>query len=190
MSTAQSGSGLILVDGAQYENVLAWLYEHYPSHQPLPLLFGTPYEPIAEAGPILLDAAIGTPAHRAWWRGADMVDGIWLETSANAEALMLVLQRRLRIHSPDGREFWLRFADAVPMRQAQLSNVQWPDGFWHLIDSVWLHHERTPICAWRNDHPQKDCAPLDSGVFAQATLDWPLLEALSGNDGPTQDVQV
>ena len=30
------GSGAVLLDGARYENSLAWLYQHFPSHQPRP----------------------------------------------------------------------------------------------------------------------------------------------------------
>lgn len=190
MSTARHANGLILIDGSQYESALAWLYEQYPSHQPFPLLLGTSYEALVEAGPILLDAAIGTPAHQAWWQGSDLTNGLWLESSVKAEELLQVLQRRVHIYAPDGREFWLRLADAAPMRQAWLANVQWPDGFWHRIDRVWLHHENVPICAWHNETPEQDCAPLDTGIRAQTTLDWPLLEALSGNDAATQDVQV
>jgi hypothetical protein len=174
--------GAILLDGARYDDALMWIYEQYPDHQPLPLLAGTPYELLAEAGPILLSAPAGSPAYQAWWQGVDLHSGLWLESRCEVDELFRLLQRRVRILSPDRREFWLRFADAQPMRNAWLTGAQWPEGFWHRIDSIWLHHEHIPTCAWRNQAPHIDCAPADAGLSAQVTLDWPMLEALAPQD--------
>jgi hypothetical protein len=67
-----STNGAILIDGTAIENVLAWLYQSYPDHQPRPLLLDTPYEALMEIGPILLDApqavrssVIGPPGWQA-----------------------------------------------------------------------------------------------------------------------------
>lgn len=183
------GKGAILLDGARYDNAMAWLYERYPSDQPLPLLAGTPYSPLADAGPILLPVAAGSSAFQAWWHGSDFCSALWLESQLGVDELFRTLQRRVRIFAPDKREFWLRFADARPMRNAWLAGARWPEGFWHGIDSVWLHHEHVPICAWHNRTPHLDCAPADTSLSAQVTLDWPLLEALAHQDVATQEVE-
>src|SRR3546814_10398262 len=78
-----TGNGAILLDGARYENATAWLYQTFPSHQPWPLLLNTPYEAIAEAGPILLDAPMGSPAYEAWKHGSGVKDSVWLESDAS-----------------------------------------------------------------------------------------------------------
>jgi hypothetical protein len=173
-------SGAILIDGAAIENVLAWLYQHYPDHQPRPLLLDTPYEALMEIGPILLDAPSGSALQRDWTAGlADLQHSIWLETTLPIEQVFSSLQRRLRVHAPDGREFWLRLADARPLRLAWKAGATWPPGFWHGISGLWLRNERDPIKTWINDTPELDCAPRENGLKAQVILDWPLLEALT-----------
>lgn len=173
-------SGALLIDGATIENVLAWLYQHYPDHQPRPLLLETPYEALMDIGPILLDAPEGSALHRDWTGGiADLQQGIWLETILPIDQLFSSLQRRLRIHSPDGREFWLRIADARPLHLAWKTGATWPTGFWHGVSCLWLRNERGVIRTWINDTPEHDCAPRDNGLEAQVVLDWPLLEALT-----------
>ena len=103
-----NGNGAILLDGARYESATAWLYQCFPSHQPRPLLLGTAYEPIADAGPILLDAPVGSMAYDAWRHGTEIKDGLWLESDASMDDLQHILQRRLRIFTPEHRELWLR----------------------------------------------------------------------------------
>lgn len=180
--------GVLLVDGARYEEAFTWLYERYAEHSILPLLSGTDYEPIAEAGPILIDAPQGSTPHHAWRSGTDMQSAIWLESERSAEELWAMLQRRLRILAPDGREYWLRIADAQPLYQAWSDGAQWPDGFWHGVERVWLLHQGNIFCAWHNRSPQHDAAPLNTGIDAQLTLDWPLLEALARTAETTQEV--
>lgn len=183
----RSGNGVILLDGAQYENATAWLYQTFPSHQPWPLLLSTPYEPIADAGPILLEAHVGSPTYEAWKHGGDIKESVWLESDASVEELHRTLQRRLRIFTPDRRELWLRFADARPLYQAWQSKAQWPEGFWHGIARIWLRYESTTFCAWHNENPEKDGAPANLGIAAQLTLGWPLLGALSKQDDTAQE---
>lgn len=180
--------GVLLVDGARYESAFTWLYEHYAKHSILPLLSGTDYEPIAEAGPILIDAPLGSPARNAWQNGVDMQSAIWLESDASDTDLWAILQRRLRILAPDGREYWLRIADTQPLFRAWSNGAQWPDGFWYRIERVWLQHKGQTFCAWHNQNPHHDAAPLNTGIDAQLTLDWPLLEALTRSAETTQDV--
>lgn len=188
MTVPDTGNGAVLLDGARYENAFAWLYQHFPDIQPRPLLLGTPYEPIADAGPILLVAPTGSPAYEAWRSGDLILDGIWLESAAAADDLYRILQRRVRVFAPDRRELWLRLGDARPLHRAWLAKAQWPDGFWHRIQGIWLRHQASIVCAWHNDQAQVDLAPADQGIAAQLTLDWPLLEALASQDDTTQEV--
>lgn len=186
-----STNGAILIDGAAVENVLPWLYQSYPEHQPRPLLLGTAYEALMDIGPILLDAPSGSALQRDWAGGvAELQHGIWLETTLPIDQLFSSLQRRLRIHSPDGREFWLRIADARPLRLAWKSGATWPAGFWHGASCLWLRSEQGPIKAWVNDTPELDCAPHEIGLKAQVVLDWPLLEALTQDMDSTKEAVV
>jgi len=182
-----NGNGAILLDGARYESATAWLYQCFPSHQPRPLLLGTAYEPIADAGPILLDAPVGSMAYDAWRHGTEIKDGLWLESDASMDDLQHILQRRLRIFTPEHRELWLRLGDARPLYQAWQLEGQWPVGFWHRISRIWLHHEGTIFCAWQNEQPEKDGAPAELDLAAQMTLDWRLLEALAEQDDTAQE---
>lgn len=189
MTNINGRNGFLLMDGAHLEDAVVWLYQNYPSHQPMPLLLGTPYEPIAEAGPILLDAPMGSPAYQAWAHvEGNLSNGLWLQTQQSASQVFNTLQRRIRIYSPDRREFWLRLGDATPMRQAWLAGAIWPIGFWHGIDCVWVNHEGTAKRAWVNEKPKEDCAPNDSGINAQIVLTWPLLEALAPDTDTSQEV--
>lgn len=188
MTVPSTSKGALLLDGAQYEDALAWLYQSYPSHQPLPLLSSTAYELIAVAGPILIDAPVGSPAYSAWSQGGDMPTAIWLQGDTRAEDLVPILQRRLRIFAPDGREFWLRLADSLPLRQVWLASAQWPDGFWHGVSGVWFRHQGEAICAWVNAQPELDIAPATTGITAQITLDWPVLQALAAPFDTAQEV--
>ena len=179
-----SAYGAILIDGAAFNNALAWLYQNYPNHQPRSLLAATPYQALKAVGPILVDAPAGSALQRDWLAGADRLrDAVWMEAQIPINELSAALQRRLRILSPDGREFWLRLADGRPLRRAWEAGAQWPAGFWHGISSVWLY-DNCPVQAWRNLEPELDCAPKPQGLQAQLTLDWPLLEALTQDVGP------
>lgn len=174
--------GYLMLDGSRYEQPLRWLYQNYPEHEPRFLLRHTSYADIAEFGPILVVTDEGSVLHEAWWRGeASLRSALWLESALPPEQLFKVLQRRLRIHAPDGREFWLRLGDSGPLRHAWLAGAQWPAGFWHGISSVWLQQDEVPVRAWCNETPEADCAPADNGLMAQITLDWALLEALTLN---------
>lgn len=182
-----STNGVILLDGARYENAVEWLYQAFPSLQPIPLLLGSAYEPIADAGPILLSAPMGSQAYEAWLHGSDIEHGVWLESDASMDELHRILQRRLCIFTPDKRELWLRLGDARPLHLVWQRRARWPEGFWHQISRIWLQREGGPFCAWHNEQPEKDSAPGDLGVAAQMTLDWPLLEALANPDDTAQD---
>lgn len=181
-------SGALLLDGATYEDAFAWLYQQYPDHQPLPLLSGTDYAAIADAGPILIDAPVGSSVYTAWSQGSDLGTALWLESPLRAEELLPILQRRLRIFAPDGREFWLRLGDGQALHRAWQQAAQWPTGFWHGVSGVWLQHQASVFEAWRNTEPSLDLAPEPTGIVAQITLDWPLLQALTAPTQASQEV--
>lgn len=177
-------SGALLMDGAAFDDAVQWIYREYTDVTPLLLLRGTDYDSIAEAGPILIGASIGSPIYRHWQAGTNaMADAVWLESRVPVQTLFSSLQRRLRVLAPDRREFWLRLGMAGPLRQAWKEHQQWPDGFWHGVDRVWLHHAGAVHCAWNNPSPERDCTrPTDNHLEAQVVLDWPLLQALAATD--------
>lgn len=179
MTGVPPNKGVLLLDGAQYEDAFNWLHQHYGSDNPWPLFKGTPYEPIAGAGPFVLDASFGSAAFTAWRDGDDLLRGVWLASPKSAWQLLPILQRRLRIFDEQKREFWLRLADGPVLNRARLAGAQWPAGFWYGVDSVWLRPDDAPVCAWTNDAPERDVAPADKGLAAQITLPDALLHALS-----------
>lgn len=179
MTSIPPKNGLLLLDGAQYDDAFDWLSEHYGLDNPLPLFKGTPYEPIAGAGPFLLSASFGNAAHTAWWSGSDLQRGVWLASVGSSSQLLPILQRRLRIFDEQQREFWLRLADGPALNRARLAGAQWPAGFWFGVQSVWLRHGGAPVCAWTNEAPERDCAGADKGLAAQITLCEALMHALS-----------
>lgn len=180
----QKSTGALLMDGAMFDNAMQWLYGEYVHVTPLLLLRGTDYEAIAEAGPILIETSAGSSIYRHWQSGANgMADASWLESRVPVQTLFASLQRRLRILAPDRREFWLRLGLAEPLRQAWKAGLQWPEGFWFGVDSVWLHHAGSTHRAWNNPSPERDCTRLSGNPLeAQIALGWPLLQALSATD--------
>ncbi|MFT0622513.1 DUF4123 domain-containing protein [Ectopseudomonas guguanensis] len=181
-------TGFLLFDGASHKQALAWLCQTFPEHSPRPLLQGTPYSSLADIGPILLNADAGSPLYNAWLAGTtELRHAVWLKSEFPLPDLRDALQRRLRILSPDGREFWLRLADARPLLNAWRANVQWPSGFWHGVREVWLHDGEAPLLAWNNSNPERDETVASDTLEAQITLDWPLLEALAHNDTTVQE---
>lgn len=182
------GRGFLLFDGASHKQALAWLCQTFPEHSPRPLLQGTAYEALAELGPILLEANAGSTLHEAWAQGRDeLLTAVWLKSDFALPDLRNALQRRLRIFSPDGREFWLRLADGRPLLNAWRVHTHWPNGFWHGVQQVWLRDHDAPVLAWSNVYPELDTTRPQNTLDAQITLDWPLLEALAQHEPHLQD---
>jgi hypothetical protein len=182
--------GALLLDGAAFDDPGGWLRRHYPGQAPLPLLRGTPYAPIESAGPFLLDAPAGGVLQQAWAQAAPGLERtVWLERTVPLKVLCASLQRRLRIRAPDGREFWLRLADANPLRNAWANAEAWPDGFWHGVAAVWLPGADGPIRAWSNPAPELDCAPATAALEARIVLGWPLLASLAQEPHDEQESQ-
>ena len=179
MTPDAPNKGLLLLDGAQYEDAIDWLHQHYGADAPQSLFKKTAYEPIGAAGPFLLNASTGSAAYAAWWGGSDLQHGVWLASPLSAQQLLPILQRRLRVLDEQQRELWLRLADGSVLRRAWLASMQWPTGFWFGVESVWLRHANAPICAWENQAPEFDSAPANKGLVAQITLPEALLHALS-----------
>ena len=172
-------TGLLLLDGAQFDDATDWLLQHYGNDQPQSLFKGTAYEPIASAGPFILNASRGDAAHSAWWSGSDLQQGVWLGCEKSARQMLPILQRRLRIFDERKHDFWLRLADGPALGRAWMAGAQWPAGFWHGVDSLWLRQGGTAVCAWVNQTLKLDCAQADKGLAAQITLPDALLHALS-----------
>lgn len=180
--------GALLVDGALQRDALVWLSHTYSEHSLSPLLSGTPYEALADVGPILLEADEGSRLHTDWLRGSTMLESaVWLKTEVGQGRLYELLRRRLKIQSPDGREYWLRLADARPLVNAWHADAVWPDGFWHGIHEIWARYKGNACRIWKNPLPTNDCRDLDDGTAATFTLDWPLLEALACNHEAAQE---
>ena len=179
MTSMPPQKGLLLLDGAQNDDAVDWLNEHYGANNPVALFKGTPYEPIAGAGPFLLNASFGSAAYTQWWGGGDLQRGVWLASLKSANQLRPILQRRLRIFDEQRRECWLRLADGPALNRARLAGAQWPAGFWCGVDSVWLRHGGASVCAWTNETPERDSAMADKGLAAQIILPNALLHALS-----------
>lgn len=183
-----NGRGFLLFDGASHKQALAWLCQTFPEHSPRPLLQGTAYESLAEIGPILLEVNAGSALHEAWAQGRDeLLHAVWLKSDLTLPDLRDALQRRLRILSPDGREFWLRLADGRPLLNAWRAHALWPDGFWYGVQQVWLRDHDAPVLVWSNAHPKLDATRPQDTLDAQLTLDWPLLEALAQHQPHLQD---
>lgn len=182
-----TNAGALLFDGASRKNAPAWLSQTYPEHSLRPLLHGTEYKALADIGPMLLDAEEGSALHTAWLQGSsDLQHAVWLKTEVGLDRLRTSLMRRLRILSPDGREFWLRLADARPLLDAWRAQAQWPAGFWYGITEVWLRNQDGPFNAWSNDAPEFDCTIATRDMNAQIILDWPPLEALAQDKESTE----
>lgn len=183
-----TSAGFLLFDGASHKQALAWLCQTFPEHSPMPLFLGTPYEALADLGPILLDAAEGSALHSAWYRGSpELQSAVWLNSNLALHDLYASLQRRLRVRAPDGREFWLRLADAKPLAQAWRAAAQWPQGFWYGVREVWLRDNDIPQRAWHNSSPEQDNTVASDTLDAQIILDWPLLEALAHSKPALQE---
>ncbi|MPQ68919.1 MULTISPECIES: DUF4123 domain-containing protein [unclassified Pseudomonas] len=181
MIEAINHPGFLLIEGTCLDAARAWFRQHYPSHQAVSLLINTPYAAIADAGPFLLETLPGSPMQRDWWQGGSPLDqGVWLSSRLSPVKLFVSLQRRLKVHGAQDREYWLRLGDAGALLRAWESQAPWPAGFWHGVDSVWLRHRGAPLCAWKNTTPEQDAAPANIGFAAQIVLPQALLCALSG----------
>lgn len=183
-----ASTGVLLFDGASRKRALVWLSKTYPEHSLSPLLYGTQFEALGDVGPILLDADEGSLLQKAWFQGSpDLQYAVWLKTEKGLPELYTSLRRRLRVYSPDGREFWLRLADSRPLLRASEAKVQWPEGFWHGVSEVWLQRHGRAFKAWENQTPEHDCTCSAEDINAQITLEWPLLEALAQESESSQE---
>lgn len=176
--------GYLFVDGLMIEPALAWCFQSLPGCQPpLPLFRGTAYDGLAELGPLLIPVRVGDQADQHWQQPESPLGlAVWLESRLDAVEMRAVLQRRLQVLSPAGQAFWLRMYDARSLLRAHQAGLEFPKGFWHGIDAVWLQHKTGPFIAWANSYPDEDAAPRDLGIAPQITLDWPLLHALAGTE--------
>jgi len=188
MNVPSNRSGYLLIEGACFDEAQPWFAKHYPTHRAIALLINTPYAAIANAGPFMVQATLGSPLHIDWWQDDPMLSrGIWLDTPLAPEKLFTALQRRLKVRSSQGQEYWLRLGDAAALTRVWQVKFPWPEGFWHGIDSVWTQHKNEPLCLWQNPSPDQDAAPDNTGLQAQIILPNALFRALSDPKENTDD---
>lgn len=175
--------GFLLFDAAVQDHALAWCYRELPMCQPVPLLYETEYQALAEQGPVLLAVSAGSVPEQSWLqKQGPLANAVWLESTLSAGVLTRLLQKRLQVFSPSGQRLWLRLADARPLWRAHQSSTAWPDSFWQGIDAVWLNTPSGPIEIWQHQQSTEALAIPPEGIAPILTLDWPLLHALAGTD--------
>jgi hypothetical protein len=100
-----------LVDGFQYEQYTGLRIQHQPDVN-RPILHGTEDEPLAHAGPWLVDVAkVGEQVGQLQELEQALPSVSWLITSIDLEGLSQLLQLKLEAELPDGRKALLRFYD-------------------------------------------------------------------------------
>jgi hypothetical protein len=141
-----------LVDGFQYEQHMGQriLYQQGINR---PILHGTEDEPLAHAGPWLVDVAraVGQVSQlQALEQALPSVS--WLITSIDIEGLSQLLQLRLEAELPDGRKALLRFYDP-----RVLGNLYHTMGagqraeFFHLVDEWHFIYNGQRVATGRTD---------------------------------------
>lgn len=178
------GQGFLFVDGLLIDPAMAWCFQYLPECEPpLPLLRGTAYDGMADFGPLLIPVRPGDQADRVWQQvDSPLHHAVWLESRLDPFAMQPILRRRLQVRDPSGQPYWLRFYDARALSRTHHVGLEFPQGFWHGIDAVWLPRDTGPFLAWANPHPDDDAAPRDLDIAPQITLDWPLLQALANTE--------
>lgn len=118
-STHQFARLFALVDGLQYE---ASFGEVLRTGQGIALFAGTPDEPLAHAGPWLIDVATQSELCATL---ADVESTMpvcsWLITSVPVAGLAQLLQNRLDMKLPDGKVALIRYYDPRVLRRLALT---------------------------------------------------------------------
>ena len=124
-----------LVDGFQYEQHTGQRIQHQPGIN-RPILHGTEDEPLAHAGPWLVDVAKVPEQVRQLQELEQALPSVsWLITSIDLEGLSQLLQLKLEAELPNGRKALLRFYDPRVLGNLyQTMDAEQRAGFFHLID--------------------------------------------------------
>lgn len=140
-----------LVDGFQYEQHTGRRLEHRRDIN-RPLFLGTEDEPLAHAGPWLIDidkAPDQLQSLRELEQGLPSVS--WLISAIHLEGLSQLLQLKLEAQLPDGRKVLLRFYDPrVLGHLMQTLNGEQRAEFVHLIDEWHFIHDGRRVCIGRH----------------------------------------
>ena len=132
--------GVLLLDAALCEQGFRELYSIFQDHQLDPLLFQTPYQALAELGPVIVsNQHIQTllsywQAH--WQESVWLEHAVWLETTLSSDDVRKWLLARLQITSKSGLNYWMRWGDCRAISRTCLEHGHWPKAFWENIDKV------------------------------------------------------
>ena len=141
-----------LVDGFQYEQHTGQRLQHQPGIN-RPILHGTEDEPLAHAGPWLVDVTTAdeqVPQLQALEQALPSVS--WLMTSIDLEGLSQLLQLKLEAELPDGRKALLRYYDPRVLGNLyQTMDAGQRAEFFHLVDEWHFIYNGQRVAARRRD---------------------------------------
>lgn len=128
----------MMIDGTLNPRAMAHLYKPEITGEAIPILQGTPYEKLADSGPLLARVVEGSDLLRYWESNDVPLRHAWqFRSPLRGYDLAEHWRRRLLIRGPMGRLLWLRFADARVVARG-LCHHAFPPGFWHAIDTLQL----------------------------------------------------
>jgi hypothetical protein len=131
-----------LVDGFQYEQHTGERL-HYQRNINRPIFMGTEDEPLAHAGPWLIDTSRAPDQLQLLNELEQALPSVsWLISPIDLEGLSQLLQLKLDAQLPDGRKVLLRFYDPrVLYNLWQTMNDEQRAEFVHLIDEWHFLHD-------------------------------------------------
>lgn len=136
-----------LVDGFQYEQHTGLRLDHQRGIN-RPIFLGTEDEPLAHAGPWLIDISKAPDQLQSLHELEQALPSVsWLISPIDLEGLSQLLQLKLDAQLPDGRKVLLRFYDPRVLGHLMqtMSNEQ-RAGFVHLIDEWHFIHDGRRVC--------------------------------------------
>jgi hypothetical protein len=131
-----------LVDGYQYEQHTGQRLEHQRGIN-RPIFLGTEDEPLAHAGPWLIDVIKAPDQLQPLLELEHALPSVsWLISAIDLEGMSQLLQLKLDAQLPDGRKALLRFYDPrVLSNLMQTMNSEQRAEFVHLIDEWHFIHD-------------------------------------------------
>ena len=136
-----------LVDGFQYEQHTGQRLVHQRGIN-RPIFLGTEDEPLAHAGPWLIDVVKAPDQLQLLHELEQALPSVsWLISPIDLEGLSQLLQLKLDAQLPDGRKVLLRFYDPrVLGHLMQTMNSEQRAEFVHLIDEWHFIHDGRRVC--------------------------------------------
>jgi hypothetical protein len=140
-----------LVDGFQYERHTGQRLAHRRGIN-RPVFLGTEDEPLAHAGPWLIDIDKVPDQLQLLHELEQALPSVsWLISAIDLEGLSQLLQLKLDAQLPDGRKVLLRFYDPrVLSHLMQTMDNDQRAGFVHLIDEWHFIHDGRRVCIGRS----------------------------------------